>query len=225
MPNLYSNIPLLWEFLDLVVDDWNRTAEPYQNKINKSKSEKEKYYFLAKAFADLQPYFLKCLFSYVFFFVAIDKAYELLFRELNNLNKEVVFKVKHEKQPKKNDYIKKVILIRNNSIAHLGSNEKLKGLDLKAAMSWQPMTLSGSIKDICNINNMSFGSMKWRRKNNSGGIEKEQSIDLEIKGIHEIDEYCIEYLVKFDKVCASYLENLISKLPAETESKAFSLFK
>ncbi len=94
-PALYFNIPTLWNILQSIELDWKRETEPFQLKINRSTSESERSYHFSRAFIGLQPHYLKCLFSYVMFFVSLESAYDLFYSELDALNREPVFRVKH----------------------------------------------------------------------------------------------------------------------------------
>jgi hypothetical protein len=205
------------------VKDWDREATPYQLEIDKAKTENEKIYHIAMGISNLQTHYLKCLFSYVMFFVSLDKAYDLFYEELNKINRLPVFKVKHQKKPLKNSYIEKVRQVRNIAIAHIGS-EKVSPIDSKAGMMWDSLVLSKS-KDVeWDINQWAFGAMKLSSQN-STGIVTNQSVDLEIGSIHELHNQCMEYLDRFDDICACYLESLIQKLPVSDRDTKYSFLK
>jgi hypothetical protein len=61
-PTLLGNVPLMWQFLEMTVRDWHREAAPYQRNIDTA-SEEEHVLRCGRAFLELQPYFLKCLFA------------------------------------------------------------------------------------------------------------------------------------------------------------------
>jgi hypothetical protein len=65
-PMLFSNIPLLWEILELVVKDWKQAITPMQTAIDNAFNEQERTFYSSQGFYTLQPYYLKCLFSYAF---------------------------------------------------------------------------------------------------------------------------------------------------------------
>ncbi len=222
-PELYTNIPMLWKFLDLVVQDWNREVEPFQQHIEQSITEGEAYFHLGQAFLDLQPYYLKCLFSYVQFFVSLENAYNLFYRELNELNQAPVFKIKKHKKPQRSRYIEKVRVIRNISIAHIGSDQ-VDPIDAKAAIRWQPLSLVKSKDTPWNINQLSFGSGKLSTRDFAGNITK-QSVDLEIRGIPELHNNCMEYIDRYDECCANYLKALAAKLPLGHDDNFYSFLK
>ena len=209
---LFNNITLMWDFLELTVKDWQREASPYQEKINGAK-ETNRIVHVGRAFMELQSYALKCIFSYAMFFVSLDKAYDTLYEQINHLNSKPFLQVKHDGKPHKTDYIEKVKKVRDISISHIDSKKGSK-LDALAAIQWQPMSLSGPIDDIPNIDNLSFGGFTSIIKDSHGKVI-EQSSDFEIKGVIEMHKYCSEYLDKYDKVCATYLTEIKARLPAK----------
>ncbi len=222
-PALFSSIPLLWEMLDLVVQDWRREADPLQEQINIAKTEGEELYFVAHAFNDLPPYYLKCIFSYVFFFIALEETYNLFYSELNRLNRELVFRVAHDKKPKRNDYIEKVRLVRNISIAHIGSDE-VSRINSRAGMMWLPLSLVKKSGEKSNLGNMAFCDWKLMSRNAAGNLI-DRSTDLSIKGIPELHRYCTKYLEEYDNVCAKYLEAIIAKLPVTVGDGRYEAFR
>ena len=62
-PELLHNFELVHYFLAEVVRDWERASAPYQSRIDASTIENEFSAAAAYAFIELQPVFLKCLFS------------------------------------------------------------------------------------------------------------------------------------------------------------------
>lgn len=221
---LFSNIPMLWEFLELITQDWQKAIEPYQNSIDNSTSDSEQHYFMTKGFLELQPTFLKCLFSYIFFFASLEDTYGLFLTQLDNLNQLPFLRVAHEKRPKKTPYIEKVRLIRNHGIAHIGGNKgKANHITSRAAIIWQPLSITKKENEIWNMNKLQFGGFTISRCDAVGNLI-EQSEDLKINGISELHEQCTEYLEQYDNCCASYLETIISKVPfVEGNSKVFAL--
>jgi hypothetical protein len=212
-PHLLANIPTMWDMLKLTVQDWEREAAPLQKQIDSASSEGEELYFLTQAFINLQPYYLKCLFSYVMLFCSLESAYDLLYQQINKLNKNPCFQIQHDKKPKTNSYIKKVWDIRDISIAHVGDPKKNHSkIDSLAAMSWQPMTLSKQADSSWDVEKLSFGSGKHILKNESGSVLEESS-DFEINGILEVHSHCMKYIDKYDQVCADYLGGIITTLP------------
>ena len=142
-PMLFSDIPLLWTILDLVVQDWKREVTPLQAAIDNATNENEKRLRALQAFSNLQPYYLKCLFSFVMFFIALERAYKQFHKELDLLNRKPFFRFAHDREPTPTAYIEKVKKIRNISIEHiLSTRYKITAINSAAAMMWQPMTLA-----------------------------------------------------------------------------------
>ncbi len=126
-PHLLENIPVYHIILDEIVEDWRRAYAPRQDEIDTAASSGTDWTFYAsKAFMELQPSFLKCLFSYAMFFVATERAYSALWAQLNRINRE--YRLSHPKQPQANALIKKVRTIRNLAVAHPCSN-KVSAID------------------------------------------------------------------------------------------------
>ncbi|MFT3893604.1 MAG: hypothetical protein QM730_18400 [Anaerolineales bacterium] len=223
-PVLYTNIPMLWKILESVIQDWERAAEPFQNSIDSSKTENEKIYHVGRALLELPIYYFKCLFSYVTFFVALENAYDLFYEELNAINRMKVFRVQHHKKPQRNSYIEKVRAVRNISIAHIGSKE-VSRIDAKAGMMWEPLMLTKKIDEAWDLSKLSFGSGKWKSRDLTGNTIEEQSIDLEIGGISEMRSECMNFIDRYDEVCAEYLNALAEKLPVEEGDTFYSFVK
>lgn len=223
-PNLLMNIPMMWDMLKMTVQDWEREVASLQERIDNSSSEDEETYFLTQAFINLQPYYLKCLFSYIMLFCSLEDAYDLLYQQINKLNKNPCFQIQHEKKPIANSYINKVRKIRNISIAHVGNpKKKYSKIDSLAAMSWLPMTLSKQADSSWDVEKLTFGSGKHIRNNESGSVLEESS-DFEINGILEVHSQCMKYIDKYDKVCADNLHGIISTLPVIHNNVEYSAF-
>jgi hypothetical protein len=210
-PMLFSNIPLVWEILDQITQDWKREVTPFQKAVDDSTIESEKQWHVYQAFHDLQPCYLKCLFSYSMFFVALKKAYDLFYNELSALNRKPQFGIVCEEKPKPNAYIKKVWRIRDISISHIGSKSSKK-IDSLAAMMWQPLVLQKDIIGSWDLDKLTFGGMKLRGRDTTGNVISE-SADMEIGGIPELSAECSNYLDRYDQICAGYLSTMCAKLP------------
>jgi hypothetical protein len=219
----FSNIPLLWEILELIVQDWTREATPLQTAINNSSNDNERIFHTSKAFIALQPHYLECLFSYAVFFVSLEGAYDKFYEDLNMLNRKSFLKLIHDKKPKPTDYIEKVRTFRNISVAHI-SSKKAKAVYAAAALWWQPMTLGKGLTEPWDLNKLSFGGMKLTLRNSAGKVI-DHADDLEIKGIPEIDTLCGQYLDEYDRVCANYLNAIHAKLPVAIGNEKYYEFK
>ena len=204
-PQLLENIPMLHQILTEVVGDWLRSVEPYQEQIDSAEGGSAAYE-VAKALEGLRPVLLKCLFSYAFFFVATDKAYEVVYEKLNRANKLACLGLKHEKPPKMTPFVKKTRSIRNWSIAHFPS-KKADHIDAVAAMSWRPMSLSTSLGGCWDLEKLTFGAFRLNCTDASG--QRRNSQDFEVQGLTNLhDAHCLPYLAQYDKVCAEYLRDL-----------------
>ncbi|MCL5958810.1 MAG: hypothetical protein M1358_05735 [Chloroflexi bacterium] len=151
-PMLFSNIPLMWKFLDLIVQDWKRDAARFQAKIDDSVTEDERSFNPCQAFLDLQPRYLYGLFSYTFFFTALERAYDQLYEQLNALNRDASLRVKHDKKPTGGSLVDKIKMIRNLSVAHMGSPRQRR-IDVKAAAMWQPLAIGKAVNEPWNLVN------------------------------------------------------------------------
>jgi hypothetical protein len=145
-----------------------------------------------------------------FFFISLQHAYNQFYKELKSFSKPSL-KVKCIPKPKTTPYIYKVEMIRNISIAHMDSKRE-KPIDIEAATMWQPMTLTKGTNESWDLNKMTFGGFKVTLQDRLGNIV-DQSTDLEINGIIEMDNQCRDYLDKYDRVCAEYLSSIQAKLP------------
>ena len=207
----------------MVVQDWKRESTPLQEAVDNSLTENEKLFHVVKAFGSLQPLYLKCLFSYTMFFIALEGAYHRFYEELNALNQKPFFKVLHNKKPKPTAYIEKVRMIRNISIAHIGS-KNARAANSVAAMRWQPMTLGKKTNESWNLDSIVFDAMKLVLRDATGTVI-DQSDDLEIKGVLELDKQCKQYLDEYDSVCSDYLKAIHARLPMTVGDENYFEFK
>ena len=205
-PQLFVNIPMLHRILEEVLNDWLRAVEPYQRQIDSAEGDAEKLPAALSGFVDLQPFLLKCLFSYAFFFVAADDAYAHFYAQLNLANRLSGHKVPHSKPPNKPPFINKISTIRDIAIAHFPS-KKARALDAYAAMSWQPMALSFQRGECPNLEELTFAPGRFRGTEASG--QSLESQDLEVSGVRTTHiDHCMPYLEELDKVCCDYLRAL-----------------
>ncbi len=206
-PQLFQNIPMLHWILEEVLNDWLRAVEPYQINVDAASTESERLFAVASGFGELQPSFLKCLFSYAFFFVSTDNAYANFYRELNRANNLSGVRIQHRKRPKKSPFVSKIVNIRNISIAHIPS-AKADPINAVAGMDWQPMALSyangGRRPDL---EKLTFGPGRLRVTDATG--QSRQSLDLEVEGMKTPHfRHCLPYLEEYDEVCCEYLRAL-----------------
>ncbi len=205
-PQLFYNIPMLHWMLGDVLEDWLRTVEPYQASVDATETECTQRDVVGIAFKELRPTFLKCLFSYAFFFVSANNAYGNFYKELNSANHLSDLKLQHPKPPKMTPFVTKIANIRDISIAHIPS-EKAAPIDALAAMSWQTMALFYSIGAKPDLERLTFVPGHFRGTDATG--RSQQSIDLEVSGIRTAhSEHCLPYLERYDQVCCEYLRAL-----------------
>jgi hypothetical protein len=214
------NIALLWQILALTVADWRRELQPYQDAVDAA-AENAVLAESARAFSELQPYFLKTLFSYAVFVVALETAYEGFYADLNRLNEARCLRVPHGKPPTRTSFMNKVRLIRNVAIAHIGSDRVSTATSI-AASSWQPMSLGARIGERPNLDRITFGGLRTIITIRGG--TKVESEDLEVEGISELDRHCDEYLSKYDQMCVQYLDAIHSRLPIVDGNVRYSSF-
>ena len=199
--SLLTKFNLMHYFLKETYNDWDKEAQKYQEKIYDT--PKDSYYPVG--FGELQPLFLKCLFSYAMFFVAIDSAYENLYSQLNRANRLSGLKIKHGKPPKDTSAIKKLRKVRHWSIAHVPS-DKAEPIDALQAMTWQPLSMGKQKDEYWDIINFKFGSVKSRVTMEDGTVIKAQ--DLELPGFRDLHKECMEYINSFDEMCYNYLKDM-----------------
>lgn len=216
-PTLLANISSLWRFLELVVEDWKRHKAAFQEPIDRALNGEVLFYHRVNAFAEIQPYFLKCLFSYAMFFEVLDQAYEQLYAELNVLNHQVELNVQHAKPPRRSTFVEKVKRIRDWSIAHPRSiahsrSRHASAIDSLAGASWTPMAWDAAEGQAWDLEKLTFGAFRWRSRDRAGNV-KAEAADFEIKGILEMDRQCTDYLQDFDAGCAEYLSAILARLP------------
>jgi len=204
-PQLFENIPMLHWMLTEVVRDWQRAVSPYQKHVDSVEGESAKIRAVSSGFLALQPMFLKCLFSYAFFFVSTDKAYRHFYEKLKSAKCRVGLTREPKFRPTKTAMVEKIHRIRNISVAHFPSDIS-RPIDALAAMSWTPM--SSSLPRGCrsDLEELTFAPGFFRGKDALGNSI--QSKDLEVSGLKTLHEECFSYLEKYDRVCCDYLREL-----------------
>jgi hypothetical protein len=218
---LITNISFLWKILGQVVQDWNNKVVPYQTAIDTAPNENASLYHFLIGWQSLKPAFLQCLFSYVMFFVALDGAYGTLYHELNALHLKAFFPGKHDKPPAKSPYIHKVRRIRNISIAHI-NEPKAKPETRMAAMMWESLNTQKDLNEGWSLDKLAFGAFKLKTQD-ADGKTIEESEDIEVKGITELDQNCTAYLAAYDRVCADFLTAIQERLPITIGSEHYSV--
>lgn len=215
---LFTNIPLVRQFLSLIVQDWKGRLAPEQLKVD-SASEDRVPLIVGALFGELQPYYLKCLFSYVMMFCSLDKAYAKFYKELGQLNRDAKLAVSPPQAPARTSYIRKVKTIRDISIAHMISDQA-SPIDAAAAAMWQPMTIQKNAEGKWDLGEMTFGALRLTGTDTKTRVSI-KSADFRIQGIEELNTHCLAFIDKWDTVCSSYLSWLTSKLPHATSEARF----
>jgi hypothetical protein len=212
-PHLFSIIPLLWTILDLVCADWEHEVAPRQRACDLAETTDQRIIFSCKAFADLEPSFLKCLFSYISFFVSLEHAYDLFYRGLNHLNRLPLFQVRHPKPPKRDSYIDRVHLVRDIALVHFGSNNATEA-DAASGLLWEPTSMSGTPEGF-DLSRITFRPGRLVLRDSVGQVIG-AATDLEINGLPELDQHCTLFLHQYDTACADYLRALQARLPRDS---------
>ena len=204
---------MLHWILEEVVSDWLRAVKPYQMQVDGADSESTKLYAELVGFRELQPSLLKCLFSYAFFFVVAENAYERLYDELNVTNNLAGLRLQHGRRAKKTSFTLKIRMIRNIAIAHFPS-EKPDAITAGSAMSWLTMSLSHKKGERPDLETLTFGPGRSSITDASGRTIESQ--DLEVPGVKTAHyEHCLPYLEEYDDVCFEYLQALHAESPPE----------
>ncbi len=206
VPELLHNFRFLHYFLEEVYSDWKRASQPYQVDIDQSAPEMDFNYSTGKAFLELQPIFLKTVFSYVMFFIAAASAYEQLYSQLNEANHLTRAHVKHHKPPRENRTIRNIQRARNWSIVHMNSS-KADELTSVSAISWQPLSWGKRSTEKWDVDKLQFGTFRRVLRSPDGEILKE-SKDIELPGISKLHETSMAYLEKYNAICSDYLDSL-----------------
>ena len=203
-----GNIPVLLQILDRIVEDWKTEVSFYKKNLNK-KATDEMVAFVS-AMVDLKPRFIQCLFSYIMFFFSLENGYNLVYSQLNSLNRELNLKIGHGKPPKRTSLINKMWLIRNYSVAHWAGTEKKENLDSIAGRyleSYCEKNDSGY-----DLENLQFGAISLTNYNDMTG-EVTESTNRQVPPIPMLHKQCSSYLIEFDHICAGYLIDIKNQLP------------
>jgi len=192
---IQNNISLLNQFLEIVLDDWKQVSFPVQREIDEI-GEKGSMFTGIEAFIKLEPHFLKCLFSYAFFFVSLEKCYKSIYSDLINICKNPKYRINHPKLPKRSSDLDKLNLVRNWSIAHIGEANSKNKEDIIGSMSWTPILLSKDNTSSFDYINIQFETLNVRIDPANGGIINTTS-KLEIPDLltlhNEVENYYSHY--------------------------------
>ncbi len=189
-----QNIPVLWEILNLIVQDW-KSAAAVGDSLKKLGSKQERLSLFGQLLRQLKPRIFSCFFSYITFFFMLENGYRYVYSELNHLNRELRLTLAHDKPPKHNRFLGDLWKVRNDSIAHWAGTQR--------------KALAHSIA----VDNWGFGF----------ALKTEHKWDIEycipthskypMQSIPEMHEICVKYLAEFDRVCCEYIRAIKMKLP------------
>ena len=201
----WENFPDLIKILNTIDDDWKKVVRnytfPFQNIF---KNQKVTYMF--SAYEKLRPQFIFYLFSYINFFFTLDYGFKGLYKELQELNYKLKLNYKFPKQPKWNDYIKKLRLVRNKTVVHWGDPNNAKGPDTSAGKMWG-FSFPADEKNLLNI---TFGSSTV-----SGAS------DRKLKPLPDTHKICKKYLHEFDDICSLMFKQIVESLPLTIDGKKY----
>lgn len=204
-PEYLDNVQIMYTILNLIWEDWEILTIKYRDEI-KNRSANEVAIIFADYYINNQEKYLKCLFSYVYFFWALVNVYEQVFANMNQFNKNNNLKVKHPRKPFVDKYIQKTRHIRDLSITHIGS-KRVDPINSLAAHAWRPLSASYRKDTIPDLEDIEFGSGKFSGMDNEGR-RIEQSMDFRVKGLLETKKRCQQHLEHYDFACVQYLSLL-----------------
>ena len=221
-PFLLSDISMLHKFLDLVVEDWQRAVAPFQEKIDDAKNQNQKRYQILQSYMKVKPVFLKCLFSYLFFFRSLDLAYEKAYCELEDLHLGFPF-VLFGLKPKRTNYIQNIIKLRNIAITHLLSDREKNQANKLHAMNWDLNVIAIKEENSFQLIDITFQDFKSVITGPDG--EKIESDLTGINGIPEMHQKCSDYLLKYNETCWNFLDGVRRNLPLKKTESEGCFFK
>ncbi len=232
---LFRNIPLLWGILDRLVVDWHGVAIESQTIIDtacKNDGPDGARTAFNSLYEHIQSHFIQSLFSYVMLFLTLEDAYDCLYRSLEDLNDHTRLHVDHRRRPSEPDIRRRIGLVRNKSIAHLGQRVTGRSLrpfttqlgsedvvDSVSGLRWDlayPTRADGTpiVEDIV------FGGVGVILENRFQG-EVFRSKDREVGPLRLVHDVLGAYLADYDEVCADYLTSIHARLPVEVDGARY----
>jgi hypothetical protein len=170
VPNaaVLANIPVLWAILFRVIEDWLSEASRYGLPLE-IVVEEDKAVALVNAIEMAKPRYIQRLFSYITFFFALENGYCLVYSQLNRINRKLNLKLRHPRPPKRSEFIERLWLVRNFSIAHWAGTEK-QNLDSIAGRSWS-LFIDKDEQELYNISDLQFGASGVVQRDSATGGE------------------------------------------------------
>lgn len=118
-----------------------------------------------------------------------------VYSELNDLNRKLGLKLKHDKPPRRPDFIERLWTVRNHSIAHWAGTERRELPESVAGLRW----------------GWAYGS-KAGAKRGRWDWDLEELVPLfsnqRLRSIPQTDIRCTHYPHAFDRACANYLAGI-----------------
>lgn len=201
----WEEFPTLLKILNLIDADWKKLAKNYTFPF-KGVLKNQKITFMSSTLDGLKPHFIFHLFSYINFFFTLDYGFKGLYKELKEINHKLGLNYKFPKQPKWNDYIKKIKLVRNKTVVHWGDPNSDRSPDTSAGKMWG----FSFPTDDNNLLNLSFGSSSVVGAS-----------DRVLKPLPETHLICKKYLLEFDAVCSNMFKQIIESLPISIDGRRF----
>jgi hypothetical protein len=159
---------------------------------------------------EIKPYYLKCFFSYIYFWDSLEKSYEYLKNQLNSISQELKIKIIKIKKIEPFIYMEQFQIIRDFALAHpLSPDEELNSvekLNNYVVNFWEFSHISRDNKNPENIY-FEFGfRTKAKEKDAESFIE---SNNFQIPDLRIIHNDCIQYFNRFDKACEDKFKKVI----------------
>jgi hypothetical protein len=198
-------VPTLWIILHQIIDDWTRYTNELSY-VNYRNINPDRENHLLWAFNELQPRYINCLFSYINFFFLLENGFDVLFREIKDIAKELKLTIKTPKKPKRTNYLDRVRMVRNYTVVHWGGPDQNMHIDSRAGRYWG---LSYPL-DTDTLEDIRFGHVSL-----TGATDR---ILLTLSQTHM---ECITHLREFDRNCASMLTEIIQALPITINSRTY----
>jgi hypothetical protein len=217
--NVLNNLSLLIEFLNMEVEDWRLAKKPLQDEIDRSESRQEQDHLALEAQFKLRPRYLKCLFSYCYYFRVVDQCLFKIYSTLQKIKGIVNDHSKSPKRPASNALIQKVINIRDAAVTHMPSDKLInrgKLDDALSAMNWKKIVLEMKADHSPDLENLIFGGFYHSGKDDSGNLVR-KSWDIEVKGILDLHQSCKQYLEGYFESCEQIGQSINSRIPFNDE--------
>jgi hypothetical protein len=197
--NSNRNIPPLWRILNRVVGGWRIEVARVRESTSKDSQDFE-------CLIALQWPFIQAFFTYLTFFFMLERAYRLLYHQLDRLNRELASSVVPRELPQRTADIHLLRHIRNKSIAHFASTEPHPDNSAGVMLGVFAHRKEGQL----DIESLRFGGMSVV------GAKPRES-----RSLMETHKLCGEYLKLMDSVCDEYYAAVLSHLPKTIDGRKY----